>query len=178
MPTDLRERARAIRLVGFDIDGVLTDGRLWYGNDGGEAKAFHVHDGLGLKLLEQAGIPVVVVSARASEAARRRLSELGISQVHLGVRDKLPLFERLAADLGCGWEAVAYMGDDLPDLPILLRSHLPATVAEAFPAVRSRCLWTATRPAGAGAAREFVEFLLTAQGKLDGLLAPLLAGAA
>ncbi len=168
----LVERARAVRIIGFDIDGVLTDGRLWYANDGAEAKAFHVHDGLGLKLLQQAGIATVVISARASDAAQRRLSELGLTHVHLGVRDKLPVFEQIARTLGSSWYQAAYMGDDLPDLPILTRVVLPATVAEAVPAVRERCVWHATRPAGAGAVREFAEFVLAAQGKLDLLLAP------
>lgn len=178
-PTDghLVQRARATRIVGFDIDGVLTDGRLWYGNDGAEAKAFHVHDGLGLKLLQQAGIATVVISARASDAAQRRLAELGVTHVHLGVRDKLPVFEQISRALGLSWYDAAYMGDDLPDLPILTRVMLPATVAEAVPAVRARCVWHATRPAGAGAVREFAEFVLSAQGKLDGLLAPYLNSA-
>jgi 3-deoxy-D-manno-octulosonate 8-phosphate phosphatase (KDO 8-P phosphatase) len=170
----LVERARAVRIIGFDIDGVLTDGRLWYGNDGAESKAFHVHDGLGLKLLQQAGIATAVISARASDAAQRRLSELGVTHVHLGVRDKLPVFEQIARDLGLSWYQAAYMGDDLPDLPILTRVVLPATVSEAVPAVRARCVWQATRPAGAGAVREFAEFVLAAQGKLDDLIAPWL----
>lgn len=170
----LVERARAVRIIGFDIDGVLTDGRLWYGSDGTESKAFHVHDGLGLKLLQQAGIVTVVISARASDAAQRRLAELGVSRVHLGVRDKLPVFEQITRELGLSWYDAAYMGDDLPDLPILTRVVLPATVAEGVPAVRARCVWQATRPAGAGAVREFAEFVLSAQGKLDGLLAPWL----
>ncbi|GMU44341.1 MAG: hypothetical protein IT479_08105 [Xanthomonadales bacterium] len=167
---DARRRARAIRVIGFDIDGVLTDGRLWYGNDGGEAKAFHVHDGLGLKLLQQAGIATAVISARSSEAAQRRLQELGVAHVHLGVRDKLPVFQQIAWDLGFSWYETAYMGDDLPDLPILVRAHLAATVATAVPAVLDRCHWIAGRPAGAGAVREFAEFVLDAQGRLDALV--------
>ncbi|MCB1612872.1 MAG: phenylphosphate carboxylase subunit delta [Lysobacterales bacterium] len=172
----LAKRASAIRIVGFDVDGVLTDGRLLYGNDGTEAKAFHVHDGLGLKLLQQAGIITVVISARASAATERRLSELGVAHVHLGVRDKLPLFEQIARDQGLGWLDAAYMGDDLPDLGILSRVHLPATVAEAAPEVLDRALWVASRPAGAGAVRQFAEFLLRSQGKFEALLAPYLSG--
>ncbi len=169
--------ALGVRIIGFDIDGVLTDGRLWYGNDGAEAKAFHVHDGLGLKLLQQAGIVTVVISARASEAAQRRLAELGVTHVHLGVREKLPLFEQLIGAHGLTWYQAAYMGDDLPDLPILTRVVLPATVAEAVPAVRLHCRWQATRPAGAGAVREFAEFVLAAQGKLEGLVRTYVATA-
>jgi len=163
-------RARAVRVIAFDIDGILTDGRLWYGNDGGEAKAFHVHDGLGLKLLGQAGIVTMVISARASEAAQRRLTELGVSHVHLGVRNKLPVFQAQLAQLGLSYFDAAYMGDDLPDLSILTRVLLAATVAEAPPAVRNRCHWTASRPAGQGAVREFAEFVLNAQGTLGPLI--------
>ena len=173
---DIQHKAAAIRLIIFDVDGVLTDGRLLYGNDGTEAKAFHVHDGLGLKLLQQAGIITVVISARASAATERRLSELGVANVHLGVRDKLPLFEQIARDQGLGWLDAAYMGDDLPDLGILSRVHLPATVAEAAPEVLDRALWVASRPAGAGAVRQFAEFLLRSQGKFEALLAPYLSG--
>lgn len=172
----LVKRAKSIRVVGFDVDGVLTDGRLVYGNDGSEAKSFHVHDGLGLKLLQQAGLVTIVISARASAATQRRLTELGVAHVHLGVRDKLPLFEQITTGLGHGWQNAAYMGDDLPDLGILARVHLPATVPEAVPAVIERCLWVAKRPAGAGAVREFAEFLLRAQGKMDALVAPFLGG--
>lgn len=168
------DRLRCIRLIGFDVDGILTDGRLLYGPDGAESKAFHVHDGLGLKLLAQAGIITCVISARASDAAARRLAELGIQQVHLGVRHKRPAFEALLAENGLSYDAAAFMGDDLPDLAILERVQYAATVAEAIPAVRSRCHWVATRPAGAGAVREFAEFVLAAQGKLDDLIAPYL----
>ncbi len=163
-------RARAVRVIGFDIDGILTDGQLLYGNDGSEAKAFHVHDGLALKLLAQAGIVTIVISARASEAAQRRLTELGVTYVHLGVRHKLPVFQAQLAQLGLSYFDAAYMGDDLPDLSILTRVLLAATVANAPPAVRSRCHWVATKPAGKGAVREFAEFVLNAQGTLDPLV--------
>lgn len=177
VPADLLDGARAIRVFGFDIDGVLTDGRLWYGNDGAESKAFHVHDGLGLKLLQQAGIATLVISARASEAAARRLRELGVTHVHLGVREKLPVFDSVLAGLGIGHDEAAYMGDDLPDLAVLARVRLAATVAEAVPVVRKRCHWIASRPAGGGAVRELAEFILSAQGKLDALVQAHLAGA-
>jgi 3-deoxy-D-manno-octulosonate 8-phosphate phosphatase (KDO 8-P phosphatase) len=170
------ERARRIKVIGFDVDGVLTDGRLWYGNDGGESKAFHVHDGLGLKLLARAGIATCVISARASAATERRLRELGVEQVHLGVGDKQPLFEQICQGLGHGWDEAAYMGDDLPDLAILARVHLAATVPQAPAALRRHCHYTATRPPGAGAVREFAEFVLAAQGRLDALVDSYLVG--
>lgn len=167
----------SIRLIGFDVDGILTDGRLLYGAEADETKAFHVHDGLGLKLLAQAGIVTCAISARASAAAARRLAELGVQHVHLGVRDKRPVFEALLAEHRLSYAEAAFMGDDLPDLSILARVQFAATVAEAFPAVRSRCHWIATRPAGGGAVREFAEFLLASQDKLDGLIDPYFQGA-
>lgn len=174
---DARERARRIKVIGFDVDGVLTDGRLWYGNDGGESKAFHVHDGLGLKLLARAGIATCVISARASAATERRLRELGVEHVHLGVGDKRPLFEQICWDMGYSWDEAAYMGDDLPDLAILARVYLAATVPHAPAALRERCHFVATRPPGAGAVREFAEFVLAAQGRLDALVHSYLGGA-
>ena len=173
---DAIERARRIKVIGFDVDGVLTDGRLWYDNDGGESKAFHVHDGLGLRLLARAGIATCVISARASAATERRLRELGVEHVYLGVADKRPLFEQICRDLGHRWFEAAYMGDDLPDLAILVRVHLAATVRHAPAALRERCHFIATRPAGAGAVREFAEFVLVAQGRLDALVEAYLGG--
>ena len=171
IPADLLEGARAIRAIGFDIDGVLTDGRLWYGNDGAEAKAFHVHDGLGLKLLQQAGIATLVISARASEAAARRLRELGVTHVHLGVRDKLPVFDAVLAGLGIGHDEAAYMGDDLPDLATLRSVGLAIVPADAHPWVRDVAHWITPRRAGKGAARDACDLLLQAQGKVEAILA-------
>jgi len=168
------ERARPIRLVGFDVDGVLTDGRLYYSANDAETKAFHVLDGMGLQLLAAADIEVCVISARSSPAAARRLAELGVRRTLLGTATKRPAFERLQRELGLDYSQCAYMGDDLPDLAILARVGLAATVSAAFPTVRERCHWVATRPAGAGAVREFIEFLLQAQGCLERLTAPYL----
>jgi 3-deoxy-D-manno-octulosonate 8-phosphate phosphatase (KDO 8-P phosphatase) len=175
-PAELEARACQLRIIGFDVDGVLTDGRLLYGPDETESKAFHVHDGLGLKLLAQAGIIVCVISARASAATARRLTELGIHAVRLGTRDKRPAFEAILAEHQLSYAQAAFMGDDLPDLPIMSRTLLAATVAEAVPAIAERSHWRARRPAGAGAVREFAEFVLGAQGKLEELIAPYLDG--
>lgn len=178
MSADLSERARRIRLIGFDVDGVLTDGKLLYGGEGADSKSFHVQDGLGLKLLAAAGIHTCVISARSSTAAARRLAELGIEHVLLGTHAKRPAFENLLARYELGYDEAAFMGDDLPDLAILTRVALAATVPSAFPAVRDRCHWCATRPAGSGAVREFIEYVLSAQERLDALVAPYLEGAA
>jgi 3-deoxy-D-manno-octulosonate 8-phosphate phosphatase (KDO 8-P phosphatase) len=172
--TEVLERARRVRLIGFDVDGVLTDGRLYYGSDIDEIKAFHVLDGMALQLLRAAGIEVCVISARASAGAARRLAELGITRALLGVHRKRGAFEALLSELGLDYAQAAFMGDDLPDLAILSRVGLAATVESAFPAVRSRCHWCATRPAGAGAVRELAEFVLAAQGSLERVIAPFL----
>lgn len=175
--SDARNRASRIRLVGFDVDGILTDGRLWYDTEGGESKAFHVLDGMGLKLLSMAGIRTCVISARPSAAAARRLTELGVEQVVLGAAHKRPAFERMLSDAGLSYAEAAFMGDDLPDLAILSRVALAATVASAFAAVRTRCHWCATRPPGQGAVRELAEFILEAQGQLEPLTAGFREGA-
>ena len=171
---ELIERAKRVRLVGFDVDGVLTDGRLYYAATTSETKAFHVLDGMGLQLLAKAGIEVCVISARSSAAAARRLAELGIRRSLLGVESKRPAFERLLRELRLDYAQAAFMGDDLPDLAILSRVGLAATVNTAFPAIQARCQWCATRQPGSGAAREFIEFLLESQGSLERVVAPYL----
>jgi len=168
--------AAAIRLAVFDVDGVLTDGRLHYGADGGEYKSFHVRDGLGIKLLRRAGIGVGIITARNSPIVARRAAELGIDHLLQGREDKLAALRELVASAFPTWNgdlgAVAYMGDDLPDLPAILAVGLGMTVADAAAAVAARALWRASRPGGAGAAREAAEFILRAQGRMDLLEVP------
>lgn len=163
--------ARGIRLAVFDVDGVLTDGRLYYGGDGSEYKAFHVRDGLGIKLLQRAGIQVAIITGRNSPSVSRRAAELGIDHLLQGREDKLDaLRELLAAHFRTGAEdlsAVAYMGDDLPDLPAICAVGLGMTVADACPAVLARARWCSVRPGGAGAAREAAEFILRARQRFD-----------
>ncbi len=165
---DFAARAERLRLIGFDVDGVLTDGRLIYGES--ESKAFHARDGLGLKLLQLAGIRIVVISARHSEATARRLRELGIQDVALGVTQKLTSFEAMLESAGIAFDEAAFMGDDVPDLPILRRVGLAATVVEASAAIHVPCHFVATRPAGMGAVREFIDAVLHARGQLDALI--------
>lgn len=163
--------ARGIRLAVFDVDGVLTDGRLYYGADGGEYKAFHVRDGLGIKLLQRAGIRVAIITGRNSPSVSRRAAELGIDHLLQGREDKLDALRELLAAHFCDWgddlSAVAYMGDDLPDLPAIRAVGLGMTVADACPAVLARAHWCSVRPGGAGAAREAAEFILRARERLD-----------
>ena len=127
----LMTRAGNIRLACFDVDGTLTDGRLFFDSEGRELKAFHVHDGQGLVLLRQVGIEVALITARHSEVARRRAEELGV-RAHIGVKDKLACVRELCAELGIGLEAVCFMGDDLPDLPEGYRSEIPPLLLAAL----------------------------------------------
>lgn len=158
-------RACAVRLAAFDVDGTLTDGRIFIGPDGEAMKAFSVRDGLGLTLLRRAGIRVAIITARQSRIVERRAAELAISDVLQGVGDKAAALARLADDTGLAPAAVAYMGDDLPDLPALHFAGLAACVADASPDVAAASHWIAGANGGAGAVREFAEFILHAQGK-------------
>ena len=156
----LQGRARQIRLVIFDVDGVFTDGRLFYTADGEEMKVFHVRDGVGVKALGQVGVQAAVISGRASDAVALRMSELGISRIYQGNHDKLPLFAELIEQLGVSSEQTAFMGDDLPDIPVLRAVGLAACPADADAEVRSICQWVGNRDGGRGAVREFCDFLL------------------
>lgn len=169
------QRAGAVRLAGFDIDGTLTDGRLWIGASGEQFKAFHVHDGLGLKLLREAGIVVLLVTARRSAIVGARAAELGISEVIQGCRQKRDALAERCSAHGLELAQAAFMGDDLPDLPALLAAGLAAAPANATPAVAARVHWRSRLCGGEGAVREFCEGLLAAQQRLDGALARYLA---
>ena len=167
--------ARRIRLVVLDADGVLTDGGLYIGcTRGGEAvelKRFDVQDGIGVKMLHNAGIHVAIVSGRVSAATDLRAAELGIEDVYqdAGAR-KVPVLEKLLAARGVGWGEVALLGDDLADLPALRRVGLPGTVANGVLEVRRVATWRSSREGGRGAVREFAEALLRARGQWDGLV--------
>ena len=157
-------RARAIRLLLLDVDGVLTDGRLIYGPSGEETKVFHVRDGHAIVLARAAGLEVAVISGRKSAAVSRRLEELGVREFHEGVGDKAALLPDLCARHGLRPAEVAFMGDDLPDLPLLRQVGLALAPADGAPEVRRLAHWTAGRPGGGGAVREAVEWLLRARG--------------
>ncbi|GAB3377782.1 KdsC family phosphatase [Lysobacter fragariae] len=173
-PADIRERARRIKLACFDVDGTLTDGRLYFDSNGGEIKAFHVHDGQGLVLLRKSGIHVAFVTARASAIAEQRAGELGL-EAHVGVKDKLACVHAIATRLGIGLDEVAFMGDDLPDLRVMLQVGLSVAPTSAHPWVRERVQWRTAAHAGHGAAREFCDLLLAAQGHAEALLAQITA---
>lgn len=173
-PSDLLARAAKIRLVCFDVDGTLTDGRLIFDSDGRELKAFHVRDGQGLALLRHAGIPVAFVTARASTIAEQRAAELG-AEACTRIGDKLACVQTIAQRHGIGLDAVAFMGDDLADLGVLLGVGLAVAPADAHAWVRERVHWRTVACAGAGAARELCDLLLAAQGKAEAALADALA---
>lgn len=164
------ERARRVRLVIFDVDGVLTDGKLWFDSEGRELKAFHVRDGFGLKLLLRAGIDVAVISGRSSPIVKARMEELGVSHVYQGSSDKRPVFQELLRQLDLDAGQVAAVGDEILDLPMMLACGLGVAVADAHPEVAARAHWQTTRPGGAGAAREVCDLMLRAQGTLDEIL--------
>ncbi len=172
---DIYERAHDIRLVLFDVDGVLTDGRLIFGPDGEETKAFHSRDGHGMKLLMEAGIEVGVITARSSPAVEHRMRNLGIPHVFQGQHDKRATYLALIERLGLNHAQVAYMGDDVIDLPVLSRVGLAASVQDAPAVVKRHCHWIAEHGGGQGAARDLCDLILDAQGKLNALLARYLA---
>jgi len=172
---DALERARRVRLMLFDVDGVLTDGRLWYGPSGEALKAFSALDGHGIKLLAGSGIGVALLSGRSSPAVTLRAAELGIGHVLQGIDDKLAAFETLAADLGLPAAETGFMGDELVDLPLLRRCGFACAPREAHELVRAHAHYVAGAPAGAGAAREVCEFLMRARGTLEAALARYLA---
>lgn len=172
---DAPELAGRVRLMLFDVDGVLTDGRLHYGASGEELKSFSASDGLGIKLLMQTGVAVALLSGRESPAVVRRAAELGIAHVRQGVDDKRAALESLLAKLGVPLSAAGFMGDDLTDLAAMRRCGFACAPPEAHELVRAHAHYVARSPAGGGAAREICEFLMRARGTLETVLARYLA---
>jgi len=149
-----------LRLIGFDIDGVFTNGRFYLSDDGIESKAFCTQDGFGIRQVLDAGIAVAVISGRQSKAVDRRMAELGVSHVAQGCKDKVTVFDQLIDELGIDAGQTAFVGDDIPDLPLLRRSGFGIAVANAVAAVKAECDLVTTASGGAGAVREVCEFIL------------------
>lgn len=166
----VQERARNIKLLLMDCDGVLTDGRIWILEDGQDQKAFHTQDGLGLALLHRAGLTSGIISGRNSAAVAQRASALGIRFVHLGCADKVEAFEATLAEAGLNREEVAFVGDDLNDVPLLLRSELAIAVADANHEARARAHYVTSAKGGRGAVREVIELILKAQNRWDSVI--------
>ena len=168
---EFQAKAAAVRWLILDVDGVLTDGKVTYAGDGPEIKAFHVRDGLGLRLWREAGRGAAVITGRESAAVARRCAELGLAPVSQGARDKAPAFRALLSEIGASPAQCCVIGDDLPDLPLMLAAGLSVAVADAAEAALEAADWIAPLPGGAGAVRLTVERLLAAQGLWDGVRA-------
>ena len=175
-PPDIRQRAQNIRLLILDVDGVLTDGRLYFDAKGEALKVFHVRDGHGIKLAQRAGIEIALLSGRRSDAAYHRARELGINRFHEGVRDKVAVLEEIMAAMQIQDPQVAMVGDDLVDLPIMARAGLSVAVADAVPEVLAAAHWATTNPGGRGAVRQVCDLLLKAQGKWEEVVSPWMDG--
>lgn len=159
------DKAKDIRLLILDIDGVLTNGIIYYQSQNTDIKGFHIQDGLGLKLLMMTGVNVAIISGKKSGASAQRLSDLKIQHAYLGYDDKIPPYNELKQKLNLEDKQIAYMGDDLPDLPILRRAGLAITVPAAPAIVRQHVDLITNRAGGEGAVREACEFIMEAQGK-------------
>ncbi len=163
--SDVIERCRRIRLVSFDVDGVLTDGRLHYTDDGHEIKSFNVQDGAAIKLLLDQGIEIAILTGRSSPMVTRRATELGISHVHQGLNDKRQALAQVLAELEVDRDETAHVGDDLPDLVLFEEVGLAVSVPNGHPAVRARAHHVTETAGGAGVAREICELILRAQAR-------------
>ncbi|MGH8806747.1 MAG: KdsC family phosphatase [Noviherbaspirillum sp.] len=168
-------RAARVRLMIFDVDGILTDGSLHYGPDGEVIKTFNVLDGHGIKLLRQSGVATAIISARQSPIVARRAADLGIAHLFQGVHEKRASFEQLLAQSNMSADACGFVGDDVIDLPILSRVAFAASVPNAHPEVRARVHYVTQAQGGRGAARELCDLILRAQGNYEAALAPYLS---
>ena len=164
---DILAKAAQIKLVVFDVDGVLTDGSLFVGDDGQEYKAFHSRDGLGMKLLRKSGVEIGIITARTSEVVKHRMENLDIQHVYQGRLDKLPALEELLAKLGLSFEQTAYVGDDIVDLPVMRQVGLAIAVQDAHPLAKQHAHWQTPHGGGRGAARDVCELIMEAQNTLD-----------
>ena len=172
-PQSVQDRARRVRLVLFDVDGVLTDGVVVMHGDGSESKGFHIKDGAAIVWAQRAGVQIGLLSARSSGATTHRAAQLAVRIVQQGVTSKASAFDTILKSSGLVEEAVCYMGDDLLDLPVLERAGLSAAPADAAPEVRDRVHWVSAATGGRGAARELIELVLRAQGRWDAIVGGL-----
>lgn len=171
----LAQRIQAIRLIAFDVDGILTDGGLYLTDSGEEFKRFNSLDGHGLKMLKASGVELAIITGRTSRCVELRAQNLGITRLYQGVEDKWGTMQALLAELNLAADAAAYMGDDVVDLPVMRRVGLSITVPNAPQVVRDHAHYLAQREGGNGAVREACELIMSAQGTLDNQLAPYLS---
>ncbi len=167
---DILEQARRIELVIFDVDGVLTDGSLFLGDQGEEYKSFNSRDGHGMVMLMESGVKIAIITGRTSNVVRIRMESLGIEYLFQGHRDKLRPYEELKRALGTADERIAYVGDDVVDLPVMRRVGLAIAVQDAHPLVKQHAHWQTPHGGGRGAARDVCEMIMEAQGNLQGMM--------
>ena len=168
--TSIERRASRIKLLLMDCDGVLTDGRLWLTDDSDEQKSFNTHDGLGLTLLHRAGLKSGIITGRDSRAVARRAQELGVEFVCQGNPDKTAAFEQVLQQAGVDENEVAFVGDDLPDIPLMNRAELAVAVADAVEETRGAAHYVTLAKGGRGAVREVIEIILKSQGRWHDLV--------
>lgn len=171
---DILERANKTELVIFDVDGVMTDGGLFIGDDGQEYKAFNSLDGHGIRMLTECGLQTAIITGRCSEVVKHRTQDLGINLVYQGYRDKRPAFEQLLSEVDLQPDQIAYVGDDVVDLPIMSQVGFAIAVQSAHPYVKQHAHWITDRRGGQGAVRDVCELLLEARGLLQDKLASYL----
>jgi len=164
------QKAKQLKLLILDVDGVLTDGRLFFDAQGGEYKSFHARDGHGIKLLRQTGVEVAVISGRKSQSVALRMQALGVEYVYQGHENKIAAFEEIIQSMGIMPEQAAHVGDDLLDLPIMLRAGLSIAVSDANFAVKEYADWCTETAGGLGAVREVCDFIMQAQGTFGEVL--------
>ncbi|MCW9048415.1 MAG: 3-deoxy-manno-octulosonate-8-phosphatase KdsC [Gammaproteobacteria bacterium] len=167
---DITEKAKKIKLVIFDIDGVLTTGALFIGDDGQEYKAFHSKDGHGLRMLQDSGVEVAIITGRTSNVVAHRAKDLGITRIYQGKREKLPAYEELIKETGLNHEQIAYVGDDVVDLPVMSKVGLAICVQDGHSFVKQHSHWITESNGGCGAGRDVCEMILEAQGNLHEML--------
>ena len=172
---DILEKASRIKLVIFDVDGVLTDGSLFLSDDGQEYKAFNSKDGFGMRLMQDAGIDIGIITGRESTLVKLRMQELGITQIMQGRREKGPALDEMMEITGLTLDEIAYVGDDVVDLPIMCRVGLSIAVQDARPEVKKHAHWITESPGGRGAGRDVCELILEAHGKWDDIVKRYLA---
>jgi len=170
-PADLDQRLARVQLLLLDVDGVLTDGGVTWNNQGIESKTFHIRDGLGLRAWQKAGGRTGIVTGRSSHVVQLRAAELGIGIVRQAVEDKLEAAAAIVAECGLSWEQTAFIGDDLPDLPVVMRCGAGVAVADACPELVAAAALVTRLPGGRGAVREVIERMLRARGSWDAIVA-------
>ena len=169
-PKEILEKAAKIKLLICDVDGVLSDGKVYFSNQQEELKNFNIKDGLGIKLMQKHGIKVAIITGRKSHIVAHRAQELGIELVYQGRSDKRATFDEIAANLNLSAEEIAHIGDDLPDLPLMKKAGLGICVADAYHFLLQQSDWSTPHDGGSGAVRDVADLLLTAQNKLDQIL--------